>query len=77
MQCGECGDWYHYECLKIGDTTFQTLGDDDFICLFCTDNLLILDTDKSITNNDSQENETDKQKYDDNEPAPLHTNAII
>ena len=77
MQCGECGDWYHYECLKIDDTTIQTLVDDDFICRLCTDNLLTLDTDKSITNNDSQENETDKQKYIDNELAPPHTSAII
>ena len=77
VQCGECGDWYHYECLNIDDSTIQTLGDDDFICRLCTDNLLTLDTDKSITNNDSQENETDKLKYVDNELAPPHTSAII
>ena len=77
VQCGEFRDWYHYECLKIDDTTIQTLGDDDFICRLCTDNLLTLDTDKSITNNDSQENETDKQKYVDNKLAQSHTSAII
>ena len=77
VQCGECGDWYHYECLKIDDSTIQTLGDDDFIRRLCTDNLLTLDTDKSITNNDSQENETDKLKHVDNELAPPHKSAII
>ena len=77
VQCGECGDWYHYECLKIDDTTIQTLGDDDFICRLCTDNLLTLDTDKSIANNDSQKNETDEQKYVNNELAQPHTSAII
>ena len=40
VQCGECGEWYHYECVKADENTFQGLGDDDFICRLCTDNLL-------------------------------------
>ena len=61
VQCGECGDWYHYDCLKINDTTIQTLGDDDYICRVCTDNLLSLDLEKSGTNNGSHANEINEQ----------------
>ena len=52
VQCGECGDWYHYDCLKINETTIQTLGDDDYICRVCTDNLLTLDLENSMKEND-------------------------
>ena len=61
VQCGECGDWYHYDCLKINDTTIQTLGDDDYVCRVCTDNLLSLDLEKSGTNNGSHTNEINEQ----------------
>ena len=44
VQCGECGDWYHFDCLRISDITIQTLGDDDYVCRMCTDNLLHIDT---------------------------------
>ena len=44
VQCGECSDWYHYDCLRIDDTTIETLGDNDFICRMCTDNLLHIET---------------------------------
>ena len=44
MQCGECSDWYHFDCLRISDITIQTLGDDDYVCRMCTDNLLHIDT---------------------------------
>ena len=52
VQCGECGDWYHYDCLRIDDTTIQTLGDDDYICRMCTNNLLHLETGCGTDDND-------------------------
>ena len=39
VQCGECGDWHHFECINISDAAIDTLGSDDFICINCTDNL--------------------------------------
>ena len=70
VQCGECGDWYHYYCLKINDTTIQILGDDDYICRVCTDNLLTIESEKSVMNNDLQDDEANEQNYNDNNLAP-------
>ena len=56
MQCGECGDWYHYDCLRINDTTLQTLGDDDYICRMCTDNLLHIDSSTGSNDNEIELN---------------------
>ena len=39
VQCGECGEWHHYECINISNTTIEILGPDDFICTHCIDNL--------------------------------------
>ena len=39
VQCGECVEWFHYECIDINDTAIDTLGSEDFICVHCTDNL--------------------------------------
>ena len=44
VQCGECGDWYHFECININDNVIDTLGDDDFVCRSCTENLLYTGT---------------------------------
>ncbi|MEW8487170.1 MAG: PHD finger domain-containing protein [Candidatus Thiodiazotropha sp.] len=37
--CGECGDWFHFECINIDNTAIEALGSDDFVCVMCTDNL--------------------------------------
>ena len=39
VQCGECGEWHHYEGINISDITIEILGSDDFICTHCIDNL--------------------------------------
>ena len=39
VQCGECGEWHHHECINISDITIEILGSDDFICTHCIDNL--------------------------------------
>ena len=62
VQSGECGDWYHYDCLKINETTIQTLGDDDYICRVCTDNLLTLDLENSMKENDPKGEEINIQQ---------------
>lgn len=40
VQCGTCWEWYHFDCLKINDGAIETLGEDDFICRLCTEDLL-------------------------------------
>ena len=42
--------------MKINDTVIQTLGDDDYVCRVCTENLLTLASEKNVTINDSQDN---------------------
>ena len=50
IQCGECGEWHHYECLNISDAAIETLGSDDFICIYCTDNLKYSTSEKDNEN---------------------------
>ena len=59
VQCGECGDWYHFECIKADENTFRALADDDFICRSCSDGLLY-DNNKqdSTVNEDGQLSQT-------------------
>ena len=44
VQYGECGNWYHYDCININDNTIDTLGEDDFVCRVCTHELLYVGT---------------------------------
>ena len=40
VQCGTCWGWYHYDCLHIDDAAITSLGEDDFVCKSCTEDLL-------------------------------------
>ena len=50
VQCGGCGEWHHYECINISDTTIEILGSDDFICTHCIDNLKYQHLKKTMKN---------------------------
>lgn len=62
VQCGSCWEWYHYYCLKINDSAIETLGNDDFVCRLCTEDLLY-----SAEDNDLYKN-TDKHSLQCNKP---------
>ena len=46
VQCGECGEWFHLECLQTDDSSMQALGEDDFVCQMCSENLLYAESGK-------------------------------
>ena len=68
VQCGECGDWYYYVCININDNTIDTLGEDDFVCRVCTDELLYVGT----VNLQTQENDLSIQS-ENKKSAPEKT----
>ena len=67
VQCGECGEWHHYECINISDTTIEMLGSDDFICTHCIDNLKYStskkDHEKSIHLLEAKEKSSTNENY--------------
>ena len=64
VQCGECGDWYHYDCLNINDNAIDTLGDEDFVCHSCTNELIYAGADTNEANNeDTQVDNTKKPQH--------------
>ena len=50
VQCGTCGEWFHYECLNIDDSAIDTLGEDDFVCRSCSDGLLYTSGNEHVAN---------------------------
>ena len=50
VQCGECGDWYHFDCLNTNDNAIDTLGDEDFVCHSCKNELIYAGTDTNEPN---------------------------
>ena len=70
VQCGECVDLYYYDCLNINDNAIDTLGDEDFVCHSCTNELLYAGADTNGANNEHSSLE-DTQV--DNTQKPQHS----
>ena len=56
VQCGTCGEWYHYDCLNIDDTAIDTLGEDDFVCRLCSEDLLYASGNENLASHNEQLN---------------------
>ena len=56
VQCGTCDEWFHYECLNIDDSAIDTLGEDDFVCRLCSDDLLYASGNENVANPNDQLN---------------------
>ena len=71
VQCGECGDWYHLNCTNADDASMQALGDDDFVCIACSDNLINDSSvkDKSALHSLEQDNVNDSNDAGSNEAS--------
>ena len=64
IACEECGEWFHFGCVGLSDTSADTIHTDmPFICIYCNDNLLYNDSNtQDIVNEDinpSQPSETE------------------
>ena len=73
VQCGECGEWYHLDCLDIAESSMQTLGEDDFVCQVCSDNLIYENLDN---NNLAQPSSKQDIMNSSNEPAVVEVLSV-
>ena len=70
--CGECGEWYHLECVKADENTLQALADDDFICGLCTDNLLYENNNQDNTVRDTEQlSQSNNETLDNTDSSPI------
>lgn len=82
VQCGTCGEWYHYDCLEIDHSAILTLGEDDYTCRLCSEDLMYNTTERDTN---TQVNQIDEscdgqllsENQTDNENEKVDSDAAI
>ena len=74
IACEECGEWYHFKCVGLNDTSADSIHTDvPFICIYCNDNLLYDDSCVQTKNflNLQSRNSTQNTDTENRIPSPL------